>query len=107
MKLALALALILAAGVLAFGVTKAFGARFGAAVVALVAALNLPFLLAYIPLLFPETPTEAAPSFSPTDTSFGAAGYMFLGAVTFAGLTIVSAITGSFLGMRTRQRHVT
>lgn len=107
MKLALALALILAAGALAFGVAKAFGGRFGAAAVVLMAALNLPFLLAYIPVLFPETPTEAAPYFPPADTSFGAAGYMFLGAVTFAGLTMLSAIVGTLLGTRTRRRHIT
>lgn len=107
MKLALALALILASGALAFGITKAFGARFGTAVVVLVAALNLPFLAAYFPVLFPATPMETEIYFPPEDSSFGAAGYMFLGAATFAGLTILSAVVGSLLGIRARRRHIT
>ena len=106
MSVVLILGLILASGALAFAVTKTLGARFGVAAVGLVTALNVPHLLAYFPVLFPTPITEGEPYLPPAEASLGAGGYMFLGAATFAGLTIISAIVGSNLGRRVRRRHL-
>ncbi|MEX3014853.1 hypothetical protein [Gymnodinialimonas hymeniacidonis] len=93
-------------GLLAFGLSRRFGARAGWIVVGCVALLNLPNVIGHVSLLIGTPETSGSAFEMPGDATIGAGGYLMLGTFLFVFATLVSAILGAVFGARGRQEAV-
>lgn len=96
------LALIVAPGLLAFALSRRFGARAGWMVVACVALFNVPTIVGFLFLM--DNTSTGGGQFSAYVVSggpaFASVSAMASGALAFAASMVVSALLGLFVGLR-------
>ncbi len=90
-------------GLLAFGLSRKFGARAGWIVVGCVALLNLPNALGHVSLMIERSQSSIGAFGAPGDAAIGASGYLALGAFSFVFATLLSAVLGTVFGARNRK----
>ena len=101
----LMVSVLLVPAVLAFVVARRFGRRTGFIVLAGVVVLNLPALAGFIPVLSgTSSQSNVYPDlFPPAERGWSASTHMFLGAMTFAAVSVGTALVAVLLGARVKR----